>query len=303
MGQQRNSWPCQGCKCGEGQFRVCDFNHFSIAKGSFAGTHFERCRFVSATFDDVKFSGCTFSRCHFLHARFIRCQFIDCSFDENSASPEHIRFEGTSIPAGAFLAALVANVKFLPAETTAEYQQHRHIKGVAKIASLLHFSNGYHADVELYYDAFREFQSRNLVWRIADANYEERKVGGVDRVVRRGYRSRLRALRYRSDKSIVDLSGFVTDWGRSPTHCLLMLASLVLIFAGVYAAMTVGGLTSEGVIRALDRSVSTTLVFGYSVHVRERMPLVERIVLGANATIGLFWYSMVLPVLVGRTLR
>jgi hypothetical protein len=292
-------------------FIVCEFNHFSIEKGSFTAATFERCRFVSATFTDVKFSGCTFSKCHFLHARFIRCRFIDCTFDAISASSEHVVFQETSIPASAFLSALSVNLRALPPQYTAGYQEHRHIKSAARIANLLHFSNSYHADIELYYDAFREFQMRDLDWRRADAEYEQTQNEQKQFILkRRGFASRLRALRYSADKGIVRISGWATDWGRSPTVCVLTLFVVVLIFsiahfvhAFLSAVDAKDWTTYAEVLTALDRSLSTTLVYGYSVHAQASDPAPERILLGVNAVVGLFWYSLVIPVLIGRTLR
>jgi len=278
------------------KFVECEFNHFCIEKGSFSRTSFENCRFVSATFRDVKFSDCQFEKCHFLHARFYGCKFIRCKFVKNSASAEHLIFEKTSISSKAFLEALVTNVESLPDTFTKDHQEHRHLKDVAQIARLLRASNDYDSDIDLFYDSHREFHLRNLRWRVVDSWYQTKKDPTGKRLRYRDVKFWV-YLQNSADLRIVQASGLMTDWGRSPSRSLLPLVLAVVGFALLYNRCF--DLPWD---KSLEFATTGTLVFGYSVCVDNATGAL-RVVVAVSAAIGLFWYSLVLPVFISRVIR
>src|SRR2546430_12699001 len=90
------------------------FPYTTLFRSSFRDCTFDDCRFVKGDFTNVKFSNCRFTTCHFLYVSFKNCQFLDCTFSNISASAETVLFEDSTIPASAFLKALVTNLDALP---------------------------------------------------------------------------------------------------------------------------------------------------------------------------------------------
>ncbi|UHD16502.1 anti-phage Hailong system effector protein HalA [Thiocapsa bogorovii] len=291
-----------------GTFDECEFRHFSLEKCSFTSVIFERCRFTSATFNSVKFSKCTFSKSHFLHVHFHECQFIDCQFINLSASAEHLSFGSTSIPARAFIGALMTNVEALPPTYTEDHQQHRLLRDKANLAWRIFSSNERNGDIDLHSEAYREFLLQDLKWRIANAAYVTRMDSKSVRIreKRREFKYLLSRFRYKTDKAFLMLAGLITDWGRSPARAFAGLFAVIAGFSVAYAWLATSGGWQDffgSLPTAFVKSFSNTLVFGYSVYATNPQSDLDGILMALNAGLGLLWYSLVIGALAQRAVR
>jgi len=196
-------------------FRTCDFNHFTLDDSSFRDCTFDDCRFVKGDFTNVKFSNCRFNTCHFLYVSFKNCRFLDCTFSNISASAETVLFEDSTIPASAFLKALVTNLDALPEHVTEEYQRYRHFGTKAKIARAIFISVRDEPELDQMFDANRCFEIALRQKRIEESRWKE--LNG--QITKRGFFYQLTVGGFRKAALwSIETAGFLTDWGRSPMH-------------------------------------------------------------------------------------
>jgi uncharacterized protein YjbI with pentapeptide repeats len=276
-------------------FVTCDFNHFALEDSSFADCTFVDCRFVKSDFDNVKFSGCQFETCHFLNVKFRKCQFIDCTFSNISASAEGLLFVETAISAAAFIGALVTNLAALPQSVNKDYQEYRHLGTKAKIARAIFISVRDEPELDQLFDANRCFEIALQRKKIADAYWTTDDRQLVKRKL--PYRAavwpiRLAALR------IMQMAGFLTNWGRSPFRSVCFLVGAFIVFSGVYH-FAFGNDFSAATLRALD----CTFVFGYTRYLAAAKTGAIEWIMFLNAFAGFCWYALLVPALSKRLFR
>jgi uncharacterized protein YjbI with pentapeptide repeats len=279
----------------EKRFQTCDFNHFALEDSSFADCTFVDCRFVKSDFDSVKFSRCQFETCHFLNVKFRKCQFIDCTFSNISASAEHLLFVESGISAAAFIDALVTNLAALPPDVTKDFQEYRHLSTKAKIARAIFISVRDEPELDQLFDANRCFEIALQRKKIAEAYWTTNDRQIVKR--KRLYRAtvwpiRLAALR------IMQMAGFLTNWGRSPFRSVWFLVAAFIAFSSVYY-FAFGKDFSAATLRALD----CTFVFGYTRYAAGGQTGAIDLIMFLNTFAGFCWYALLVPALSKRLFR
>jgi Pentapeptide repeats (9 copies) len=279
------------------QFNVCDFNHFRLNDSTFKNCRFFDCRFVKSDFKNVKFSGCRFEACHFLNVTFQNCQFLACEFSNISASAVHLLFSDTGISAGAFVDALVTNVKALPNGITELYQNYRLLSDKVKLARGIFVSVRNEPELDLLFDANRCFELALRRRRIKEAHWSDINGQLVKRNVL--YRFTVWPLRV-AELWVTQAAGFLTDWGRSPMRSLLLVAATVVVFSGFYYLAFGQGL-SISVLRALD----CAFVFGYTKYSPNPSAQMRAIdwIMFVNTLAGFCWYALFIPALSKRLFR
>lgn len=283
-------------------FRDCEIK-LTISKATVQGCHFKRCQ-ISGHLTDVKFRDCTFERCHFFHARFEDCTFLDsCRFSENSVGLPHFWLKNTTISPTNFLDALATNLKHLPDGKTAEYQTYRLKKTRQELGRLVYLSTQSTAQYDIIHDAHKQLILTALKWKADRSLYRD------EDEKQRDTRWRVHAFRAvgHAELLIAQASGWLTNWGRSLTRALVFFLVCVLVFSGLYVlfnrwiagAEVSSGLLYAGGAKALD----VTLVAGYSAHVGTDVPVPIQLLTVLNLLFGLYWYSLIVPVVARRVIR
>jgi hypothetical protein len=275
-------------------FETCDFNHFTLQDSTFADCTFRDCRFVKSVFQKVKFSRCHFEVCHFLLVSFQQCQFIDCTFSVISASAEHLVFQETAISGARFIGALVTNLNALPKDVTREHQEYRHLSTKSKIARAVFISVRDEPELDQVFGAHRRFEIARLRKKIADSYWQ---VEGKKLVKRNAfYRFVVRPVRIVS-LWILEIAGFLTNWGRSLIRSVWLLLGAIIVFTGIYH-FGFGQELGPAALRALD----CTFVFGYTRYAGGMKGAIEYTMF-VNAFIGFCWYAVLVPALSKRLFR
>jgi len=281
------------------RFSHCDCSGH-LEKASFTNCEFLLCNFTGTHCSIVKFTRCTFRRCHFLHTDFNECRFIDCHFQEISVAAEHFRVNSTAIDVTQFLAAVTNNLCHLPDSTTPEYQRSRLKRDKAKLASILYRSNqelfGRH-----YFAAHKELIVCSIHGEIEEQRFLEPQDGGTTNCKPRP-RGKLSFLRrtFMSYAELVSvyLAGALTDWGQSIARAFLFISAVVPCFCLLYEVCF-----SMPLYQAVLRSADVSLVAGYTAHIHAGDSTNLRLVTLLNLIVGLYWYSLIVPVVTRKFLR
>ena len=116
----------------------------------------------------------------------------------------------------------------------------------------------------------------------------------------------LACLPARVERRIVGVSGWLTNWGRSLVRPSVFLLAVVILFAAIYCALGHGS-PARGVASAIAglvvEAINVTLLAGYTAYFDASAPLADRVAWIVNLGLGLFWYSLMIPVLARRILR
>jgi Pentapeptide repeats (9 copies) len=272
------------------EFRACDFPQ-RYERLTFVDGTFEQCCFDSGSdWDHVKFTRCQFHHCHFGMVTFSNCIFLDCLFDDITISAEHNAFVSTSISAAQFLGAATSNVKHLPPGKTAEDQLFRLKGSVAKLAHTLVASSRDEPDSDLFFEAHKEFIVRQLAWKFANA----RSTSSGTR--HHAAATFLLRLPIALELALVYSGGWLTSWGRSVARPIAFFAFISTGFAVLYH-WSFGLPLGVSTLKALDVS----LVAGYTKY--KGQSNFEEVAQLVNMVLGVYWYSLVVPVLTRKTIR
>lgn len=277
-------------------FQRCDVAEF-VKDSLVSNCTFDRCRFYGSRWEDVKFSNCVFESCDFSGVNFLRCYFVsDCAFRNNSASAELFRIDDTAISSAAFIRGLSTNLKHAP---NVAYQKHRFVGTRQKIAKALFSATRNEPDVNYYFEAYEQVVRCSLEQRVEQHRF--RSAADVRPVLQFVFMS----APARVERLIVLLSGWLTEWGRSLLRPFGFFTATVLLFTAVYLSTD----TSSGVsalARFADcvvKALNITLVAGYTAHFDPRATVIQKLVVVTNVVVGIFWYSLIVPVLSRRVLR
>ena len=277
------------------RFETCDFNHFTLDDSSFNDCRFVDCRFVKSNFNHVKFSKCQFEACHFLNVRFQNCQFLECTFSNISASAEQVLFVESAISAGGFVDALVTNLNALPNGVTKQYQEYRLLSTKAKIARGILVSVRDEPELDQLFDANRCFEIARQRKKLKDAYWTTNDRQMVKRNLL--YRSTVWPIRLAA-LGIIQMAGFLTNWGLSPLRSVWLLLAAVLMFSGVYQ-VAFGQHFCAATLRALD----CAFVFGYTRYAAAGQTDAINLIMFLNAFAGFCWYALFVPALSKRLFR
>jgi hypothetical protein len=285
------------------RFEKCHFA-LDVSNSSFSNSYFCRCTFEDSTWVNVKFSKCTFEECHFARVFFNRCQFLNsCKSSKITASAELFRVEGTSLSSSSFLGALTTNIEYLPSNTTKEYQFYRLRGTKEKLAKLIYESTKSEADIDFYFEAFKE-----LILAMLDAKVEYHRFKPLTSRPRKKNPWVFYALSfpYRVERGIVKLSGSFSDWGRSIFRPMLFFLIVVIFFSMLYYALAFRFEPSslpEQLSKSAIAALNVTLVAGYTAFFNSDQPLLLQACEGVNLLLGLFWYSLIVPTVTRKILR
>ena len=256
---------------------------------------FTRCLFNETTFTNVKFSNCHFKECHFRISLFDQCYFIDnCSFIHNSASAELFRLRGTALAASNFIGNLVTNVQNLPATASKDYQLFRFSETRQKIAYMLFESVRSEPNTRYIDEAFKEYICADLRFRIDEFRYVNR-----DPAKPRSPRSFWWfSLPLRVERQIVLAVAWLSDWGRNYIRPLAFFCATILIFSIIYYK-----LSDRNFEIAFIKACNITLVAGYTAYYGAQQSGLLKMIETINLSVGLLWYSLLIPLISRRIQR
>lgn len=100
------------------------------------------------------------------------------------------------------------------------------------------------------------------------------------------------------DLALVRLAGILTNWGQSLARAFVLLLGIILVFGWSYVAFF-----EEPWRHALFRALDVSLVAGYDVHIGENDVSALRVVTFINLIFGIYWYSLIVPVITRKFLR
>ena len=286
-------WKAKGPKL---HFQDCDIEE-TVHDSLVSNCTFTGCRFAGSTWTNVKFGSCRFENCDFSEAVFDRCYFVsDCEFASNSCSAELFRLVGTAISATSFIGALTTNLLHT---NKASYQKHRFVRTKEKLAKSVFSSTHDEAEVSYYFEAYEQLVRTGLDSRVEVHRFD----GDVER--RRVSFFALSAPA-RVERRIVLCSGWLTQWGRSILRPVSFYFVTVSIFSFVYS-ITDPSLRmldwTPRIASAVSQASNITLVAGYTSYFTRSASLCQQAVWTANVIVGIFWYSLLVPVMSRRTLR
>jgi Pentapeptide repeats (8 copies) len=276
-------------------FQKCDIAE-NVRDSFISNCTFSECRFQGSSWTNVKFSNCRFVLCDFSRAIFSRCYFVsNCRFERISASAELFRIEETAISATAFISGLETN---LVHTDQVEYQKHRFIGTRQKIAKSIFSATRNEADVNFYFEAYEQLTRCTL-----DEQVEQHRFDGAAPVSSR--RFWFRSAPARLERRIVLTSGWLTRWGRSLLWAFAFFLVTVSVFSGAYALITPvpAVMASDLIWQSAVQALNITLVAGYTAHFNPEAPRLHQGMCLANVLLGIYWYSLVVPVLSRRILR
>lgn len=278
-------------------FQKCDFA-LLVQDSHISNCTFTSCRFNGSTWKNVKFSKCTFEKCDFSNARFDQCYFVDsCAFLQNSASAELFRMEGTAISASAFISNLETNLKYFP-EDQWEFQKSRFCSTRAKISKTILSSTRNEADIDYYFQAYEQLIRCTLINQIERHRFDENTGSRNSLFI-------LRTLPQRFEQVVIEVSGWLTNWGRSMVRPGVFFCATVCLFTAVYRffepSINFTGFRQIG--SACIEALNITLVAGYTAYFKSDACVTLQLLWLLNLLIGLFWYSLIIPVVTRRILR
>jgi hypothetical protein len=110
----------------------------------------------------------------------------------------------------------------------------------------------------------------------------------------------------RLERRIVTTSGWLTQWGRSLLRAFGFFAIVVVLFASLYAGLgwaQADERPSPPFAAHLVQALNITLVAGYTAHFDSSAPWLQQLASLINVALGIYWYSLIVPVLSRRVLR
>lgn len=296
-------------------FERCWFTG-SLEDIDIANWKFSACTFDQSQWKKVKFSDCSFEKCHFYKMELNECAFMEsCEFKENSCSPELVWMKDTMINATSFLNAVTTNLMHLPKKIEPDYQKWRlATTTIANIAVLIHSSTRGEPNLAFYNAAQKELILADINSRIESKRYFlDKKAGGAKYRKRHSMSFYVLTAVQRLERFLVRTAGELTQWGQSISRACLVLIFLVLLFGIIYQQQGwIPTLTTSpqeppslfiSYCLAFFKALNITLVAGYTSYFDAKSDLLRQSVEIANLVAGIFWYSLIVPVLSRKVLR
>jgi len=178
---------------------------------------------------------------------------------------------------------------------TKPYQEYRLLADKAKIARAIFISVRNEPELNLLFDANQCFELALQRKKIEDARWKESD--GQIRKRNPIYRFTIGTWRI-VELSMIEASGFLTDWGRSPIKSMWLLISAVLVFSLVYRFAL-----GDDFIAAMFRALNCAFVFGYTKYSMGAKAQAIDYTMFVNTLFGLYWYALFIPALSKRLFR
>lgn len=274
-------------------FHKCDFV-LEVTDSQIGLCTFEDCKFAGSHWRDVKFSNCHFERCDFSNAHFLRCNFINCTFEYISASAEYISMDETAIDATAFIRSLCTNLRHFPSDQK-PYQIHRFFSTRAKIARAVYIATRNEPNLDYYFNAFEQLTICTLQQKVERHRYRGEKRRSLPLFAALSFLDRL-------ELYLIQISGILTNWGRSITRAIIFFTCSTIVY-GLGYAFTESKHCPVDIFNSFCKALNLMLVVGYTAYYQTDLSVGQRVLLMENILIGVFWYSLIFPVLTRRTLR
>lgn len=281
----------------ERTFLKCDIEA-DVQDSFITNCTFRLCRFKGSSWRNVKFSNCRFEQCHFSELLVVDCHFVNtCSFVNNSASPETLRISDTAISATAFITAITTNLASISNDADRSYQLFRLTKTREKLAKAVFSATRNEPDVAYFHQAYEQLARCSLDQGVAQHQYDASgKRRGTAEFLSRSFMARV-------ERRVVCSSGWLTKWGQSVLRPLAFFALVTTAFGIIYASAptTVNG--DQPLYAAFIQSLNISLVAGYTSHFNNHDPVQLRVLMLLHLCLGLYWYSLIVPVISRRVLR
>ncbi len=280
----------------EKDFRNCDFvGKFTNGRQIvFTQCNFTNCHFGKSQWEKIKFSKCRFQDCSFGVSRFRFVQFIDCEYERNYFSGNETQFEKCIIDPKKFIKAGWTNLDrdvLATKQTSPGYQKRRFELTKAKAAKAILNSLRPLNDDVLFYSAIKVSvlqavkASLSKAWHLTLTKSRLRKIPHV-----------FETCFYAIELASVYIYGQCAGWGASVMRPLCLGAVATAIFGTIYCF----GLELP-LFSAIRRSIDILLLAGYTKYPIEGEPKWAEAVGFINMATGVFWYSIIFPVILNRT--
>ncbi len=287
------------------RFEQCEIR-LVIEGVTFEGCHFVSCRFIANRWKEIKFSNCKFERCHFFNLHISGCDFVECRFELISISPESLSLESVSIAPLELVRALQPNIRDLPAGKDPVVESLLFASTRAKVVGALHQAVLQSGNLANSLDGYRAVVTCTLEASIAQKGlrYDKSKQADVAR-------GRIAHIAYslldRMELVLINVTGWLTDWGKSLGRAILFMLCVFGFFSVVYYFASIEKAFNWDPARAancLAMSFDISVVAGYTAH---RKPDSSSFCLEAiklvHLFLGVFWYSLVVSVASKRTMQ
>lgn len=278
-------------------FTECDF-HGVIRSEKFT---FSECKFIKSdlgrtTWKNVKFSNCQFLDSTLTQATFENCQFIKCTWKAIGVSGNETIFNNCQFDnPDEFINSAYTNLdpkldsKFQGTQSVS-YRFMRLEQTKLKVARsvLKNIENA--GDDESYYKALKTYLNQSISYREAKIKNSLNKEGrGFGAFINRG-----QLLLLQMERVILNVSGYINNWGESLIKPALLGLIIVFIFSLLYWAVGSSDTFVDGLIAGFD---VTTLV-GYTKH--SQIGSKNDYLYLINVFLGLWWYAIFIPTVINR---
>jgi len=274
---------------------------------TFMKCDFVGCRFIANRWNFVKLRDCTFTRCHFFNFHMHGCEFLDCDFELITMSPEFLELHSLAIDPVRLVKALQPNLRFLPTGKDPVVETRKFARTRAKVAGAIQRAVTETGDPDASIDSHRLATEEALKARICQHGLRVDVVNQKQVEVAQSFAKQLFAsFPDRLELLLLQLSGWLTDWGKSLGKSMLFILSVIVLFAFLYYFDSMGWPLRWDFGKAVDsllKSTDISVVAGYTSHRDVGGGTFKECIKVANLLLGLFWYSLVVSVVAKRILR
>ena len=207
--------------------------------------------------------------------------------------------EETAISASAFITSLQTNLEHVTDERRA-FQKSRFFATRAKIAKTVFSATRNEADLDYYFEAYEQLIRCTLAYQVERHRFNERTEKLSSQM---GFW--LRSFPARIERTVTQTSGALTNWGRSLVRSAVFFIATVAFFSLLYAFLDNASNLSnwQRACTSIIEAMNITLVAGYTAHFKADAAILLQFIWVLNVTFGLFWYSLIIPVVTRRILR
>lgn len=281
-------------------FCACDFDgDFTQASPSFKNCEFDKCDFGLSIWQGARFKRCKFFRSSFSVATFFGCEFRDCTFVESGLSGNETVLTGTIFtnPTEFINSAYLSKDEdiLFKKETNLEYQSMRLDGTKASIARTILANSVSAGSEKTYYEIAKFYQNQSITAKISNIRYRLATSSALDKNI--VFLASLYTLRL--ERAMIKLIGKLNNWGESVAKPTIIGAGIILFFTFVYLI----GEFKPSFWTSLEASIDISLLIGYTKHANLTLSSWERFAYSCNMVLGLVWYSVFVPTIIGRVSR
>ena len=276
-------------------FDTCDFSGaFEHGEIKFKSCSFASCDFGSnSVWLKTKFNHCSFKNCSFTLAEFKDCFFYECSWENTTFNGSTKLINTLVSDACGLINSGYTNLDIAVLEgqsVTPKHQIWRLEQSKAKLSRMLMQGGEYHGDDRAYYTGVRSYLTQAVKSSRSKAHFESEN--GPKKKL-----NKILAWLSSFELLILNLSGWVNNWGQSIAKPAIFGLGITLAFGTGYAWEL--NSINLGLIKAFD----ITFLIGYTKHSILDASILKQVIYAGNAFLGLWWYAIMVPCLVNRISR